>query len=114
MEEAEALCDQLAIINHGKIISQDSTKNLKQLFGYRDLQISFAEDIKDIKFTLPKLEYSKIDNHQIKIRYKTGIIEIAEILKLIAQLKLTITDLTTCESDLEEIFKMLIKKQNAA
>ena len=33
MEEADRLCDRVAIINHGRIIALDTPKNLKQKFG---------------------------------------------------------------------------------
>jgi ABC-2 type transport system ATP-binding protein len=37
MEEAEALCDRLAIVDHGKMIAQGSLDELRALLGERDL-----------------------------------------------------------------------------
>ena len=41
MEEAEYLCDRVAIMNHGKILTCDTTKNLQSKFGGGSL-IEFA------------------------------------------------------------------------
>ncbi len=37
MEEAEALCDQLAIMDHGKIIAQGDMEQLRSMMGERDV-----------------------------------------------------------------------------
>lgn len=42
IEEADALCDDLAIINHGKIITSGSPKQLKSLVGGDILEIEFS------------------------------------------------------------------------
>ena len=42
LEEAEQLCDNIAVINHGEIIASDKTKNLKKIFGERQLVISLS------------------------------------------------------------------------
>ena len=37
MEEAESLCDRLAIVDHGRIIAQGTLEELRSMFGERDL-----------------------------------------------------------------------------
>lgn len=37
MEEAESLCDQLAVIDHGKVIAQGTLAELRAMLGQRDL-----------------------------------------------------------------------------
>ncbi len=55
LEEATALCDQVAIIDHGKLIVQDSPKQLEQMYGGEvivietDTQIHKIENIKSLE-----------------------------------------------------------------
>jgi ABC-2 type transport system ATP-binding protein len=43
MEEVEALCDEVAIINHGRVVARDSTANLLQQGSHRTLLLSFTQ-----------------------------------------------------------------------
>jgi|SRR5271157_115429 len=43
MEEAEELCDQVAIIDHGKLIALGSPGDLKSKYGARDLEDVFIQ-----------------------------------------------------------------------
>ncbi len=43
MEEVEALCDELAIINHGRLLARDTTAKLLQQGEHKTLLLSFAE-----------------------------------------------------------------------
>ena len=54
MEEAEYICDRIAIINHGQILALDTIKNVKQKFGgVSVIYLRFAEDNIDVD---PKLQ----------------------------------------------------------
>jgi ABC-2 type transport system ATP-binding protein len=43
MEEVEALCDEVAIINHGRLVARDSTANLLQQGSQQTLLLTFAQ-----------------------------------------------------------------------
>jgi ABC-2 type transport system ATP-binding protein len=43
MEEVEALCDEIAIINHGRLVARDSTANLLQQGSHQTLLLSFMQ-----------------------------------------------------------------------
>ncbi|GAJ14830.1 unnamed protein product, partial [marine sediment metagenome] len=46
MEVANELCDRIAIINKGKIVSLDTPENLKKLFQeFQEIDVSFNQDI---------------------------------------------------------------------
>ncbi len=38
IEEAEQLCDKIALINHGKVIRTGTTKDLKKYYGQKSLE----------------------------------------------------------------------------
>lgn len=56
MEEAEYICDRIAIIDHGQIAAMDTIKNVKQKFGGASvLHVHFAENAEEIIGVLRKL-----------------------------------------------------------
>lgn len=57
LEEAEALADRIAIINHGKIIATDTTKNLLANFGTREIAIVPREEISIPDFLTKKDDF---------------------------------------------------------
>ena len=59
LKEAEILCDQIAVINKGKVIACDTKKNLLKLIDEKELTIEFSETIKSIPQKLRKLCISK-------------------------------------------------------
>lgn len=67
MEEAEQLCDRIAIIDHGKIVALDSPANLKHKLG-GDVVILKGKDINIDKLKkLPFVRKIKIHNHHIQV-----------------------------------------------
>ena len=57
LEEAEELCDELAIINHGQVIACDRKENLMKLLSSKELIISCASDVQlDVASLFPNLK----------------------------------------------------------
>lgn len=111
LEEAEELCDEIAVINRGEVIAHDSKENLMQILSAKELIISpenapenleFLNQISDIKAKLNK-------DGKIIISYDPKKTAVEKILKTIADNKISICDIATKQPDLEEIFKHLIK-----
>jgi ABC-2 type transport system ATP-binding protein len=57
MEEAEKLCDKIAIIDYGKIVALDTTENLKKIIGGDIVKLKVGDD-NDIE-KIKKLKYVK-------------------------------------------------------
>ena len=108
LEEAEAICDEIGIINHGKLIVRDSTKNLLGRLDHKTLVITPARDS-----TLPALPDpitgAKRDNGQLAFTYQSSITSANAVLDLIRDAKIEIKDITTEQSDLEDVFLALTK-----
>jgi ABC-2 type transport system ATP-binding protein len=83
LDEAEKLADQIAIIRHGRIISQGSPKELKQrLLGPSEYEIRFVDAHRDIDWCLPDgIEISS--RGQDWLRYRAQVA--AEVNPLILQ-----------------------------
>ncbi len=110
LEEAEELCDEIAIINHGKVIAHDRKEVLMQSISRKELIISGAKEIdRGIVKWFPNLNISFPTNEKISITYDPKQTEIEKILQTISEQKIQITDIQTKQPDLEEIFKFLVK-----
>ncbi len=115
LEEAEQLCDNIAVINHGEIIASDKTINLKKIFGERQLVISVNHlDDYLIKETKAKFSDCIIDSSSdvstIAIKYKYDDLPLEGLIKFCSDKNINIIDIQTKESDLEDIFKKLINE----
>ena len=107
LEEAEELCDEIAIINKGKIIACDQKDNLIKLLDEKQLTITFDQQPQEIKH---KNFTAICKNNQLIINYKTSNVDAGEIIELIQdKAKAKIIDIATCQADLEDVFKYLIK-----
>ncbi len=109
LEEAERLCDEIAIINHGQIIAQDTTEGLLKLFDNKVLEVRLPEPPAEVPELLkpwsPELRGSKLI-----FTYRPSQSPVNEILRAIRHADLDITDISTKESDLEDTFVQLTKE----
>ena len=109
LEEAEEVCDRIAILNKGNIVALDSTKNLldriqtKKVIFKTDRKVNIKEnDLKSLKII------SKSEN-EICVSYEKSKIHIEEIIALIKKNNIKIIDISTDDGDLEDVFLRLIK-----
>ncbi len=110
LEEAEQLCDEIAIINHGKVIKHDKKENLMKILSSKELIISLAEGISgNISTLFPQLVTKQLSGNKISITYDPEKIEVEKILKIIMDNKIQIKDISTQQPDLEEIFKFVVR-----
>lgn len=106
LEEAQELCDTIAIINHGELVAFEDKNTLIRNFGLKELIITTAEEIKSVpkKLDIEKITSELINDHQIKLKYNPLDISFDEIITRISESKYTIKDLSTNDADLEDIF----------
>ena len=109
LEEAEEMCDRIAILNKGNIVALDSTKNL--LDKIQTKKITFKTDKKVIikDGDLESLKVLSILENKICISYEKNKIKIEELINLIKKNNVRITDISTDDGDLEDVFLRLIK-----
>jgi ABC-2 type transport system ATP-binding protein len=110
LEEAEKLCDEIAVINRGEVIANDRTENLMKLLSSKELIIDAADAIRpDMASLFPTLVTKFLAHDKFSITYDPTKIEVAEILRIIAGEKICIKDISTRQPDLEQIFRHLIR-----
>jgi ABC-2 type transport system ATP-binding protein len=104
LQEAEELCDRIAIINHGKIVALDKTENLLSQIHLKKIKFK-VKNFKNIGEKLDgnlAIEYLK--NNEISIKYDKTIINIEDIIFKIKEKGLEIQDIMTEDADLEDVF----------
>jgi ABC-2 type transport system ATP-binding protein len=109
LEEAEEMCDRIAILNKGNIVALDSTKNL--LDRIQTKKVTFKTDkiieIKDEDIDSLKI-ISKLDT-EICVSYEKRKVRMEELINLIKKNNVRIIDISTDDGDLEDVFLRLIK-----
>jgi ABC-2 type transport system ATP-binding protein len=109
LEEAEELCDTIAIINHGEVIAYDSKQKLMQRFDSKQLILKLAAPVHTVPSTLEQLGASLTSEGDLAISYRPSQANMEEILGHIRASGITIRDLATYEANLEDVFRHLTR-----
>jgi ABC-2 type transport system ATP-binding protein len=110
LEEAEELCDRIAIINHGKVIACARKEDLLARLDSKELVLTLAREIVAVPVSLQRWHAEGGAPYQLKLRYRPSETRVSEILDLVRASQLDIVDLTTVETDLEDIFLQLTRR----
>ena len=118
LEEAEYLCDKIAIINKGKIIAVDTTAELKNKFGReKTIKIHIDTIRKDLSVLLQGISDYQIDYNSgttITIQSHSSENILLKILQILTVNKIPIEDLSVVPTTLEEIFLTMVKNSNVS
>ena len=108
LHEAEELCDEIAIIDEGKLIANDRTSKIKSLIDNREIKI--IHNIQN-NLDLSLLKNLNIDlktnGQTLEINYKPSEIKFNDLLKAINESKIDIQDISIKETRLEDVFLKL-------
>ena len=107
LEEAQELCDHIAIINHGRVIACDTTKNLMSKLDSKCVTVVLSEDLPQIPESLNKFDVTLKNGHELEFCYQPSIMQASEIISAIQDAGLKFSELTTTEPELEDIFLQL-------
>jgi len=114
LSEAEYLCDQVAIIDKGKIITVDSPDALKNKFGKeKTIKIHLLEKQSQILSLLTGILDCKINfegGTNIIIHSEQSELVLLQILKILNDNNIEIEDLSAVPTSLEEIFLKMMDK----
>ena len=109
MEEAEALCDRVAIIDYGKIIALDTPRKLKHILGGDVITLTLSENCnkEKAKKTLEGMKIirkMKCINSQINMSVSSAERAIPEVLRKMDKKGLKVVSVETHEPTLEDVF----------
>jgi len=107
LEEAEQLCDRIAIINHGKLIADKPTKELVGMAREKVVVLTLDKDPAEMPAQHAFQKCVKLDDHTLEITYDRDRINAGEVMALVQGQGMAIVDVTTREPDLEDVFVSL-------
>lgn len=107
LEEAEALCDTIAIINHGRLIACEPTDALLRRLDSKELTVTLNEAVDTVPDALRGFHVEVKRPGKLVFCYPASSTSTGEVLAAVQAAGLTIADLATRESDLEDVFVRL-------
>ena len=107
LEEAQELCEKIAIINHGEVVACEDTETLLGRINNKEIIFRLDREIESVPDALKKLGASVSGKRSIKVLYSPEDTSVGEMIDLLQKEKLGIVDISTDESDLEDVFLQL-------
>jgi ABC-2 type transport system ATP-binding protein len=114
LEEAEELCDRIAIINHGKLIANEPTRDLVARAQEKAVEVTVDRDLTEPP-SAPCFEKIALKGERtLVITYSKAKVNAGEVLAALQAAGLGIVDVSTREADLEDVFLNLTNAPLAA
>jgi ABC-2 type transport system ATP-binding protein len=109
LEEAEQLCDRIAIINHGKLIANEETRALVGMANEKAVEVVVDRDVAaaPVNACFEKIELK--GERTLIITYRKDRVNAGEVLGALQREGLGIVDVSTREADLEDVFLNLTR-----
>ena len=113
LEEAEELCDRIAIIHHGRVVANEPTRQLVAKAQEKAVVVTFDHDIDSVPTNACFENINLLDERTIEITYRKDKVNAGQVLEAVARDGLAIVDVRTREPDLEDVFLSLVSEQAA-
>ncbi len=108
MDEADKLCDRIAIVDHGKLVALDSPLKLKAAIPGRNiLEVSFSAvppAWTDTLKALPEVAEVKAEDHLFRISSHNGPRTTVELMEAARRAGITVTSLSVQTTTLDDVF----------
>lgn len=108
LEEAEEMCDEIAIINHGEVVARDSTSNL---LGALDAKTMVIQPDSAVG-ALPEVEGIAVTTREdgtLAVSYRARQTSAEDVLSMLRDNGVRIRDVRTEQADLEDVFLSLTR-----
>ena len=107
LEEAENLCDNISIINHGKKIIEGSKNELLSIISTKT--VSFVLDNKlEVPSNLNEFKPT-LNKNILKLSYDKNETNLKNIIDILIENKIKFSEINTSEGDLEDVFLKVTK-----
>jgi ABC-2 type transport system ATP-binding protein len=114
LEEAEELCDRIAIIHHGQVIANEPTRELVSKAQEKAVVVTFDRDIAEVPANPAFQNIALIDERTLEITYRKDEVNAGQVLSALAAEGLSIVDVSTRDPDLEDVFLSLVSADQEA
>ncbi|MEM9060041.1 MAG: ABC transporter ATP-binding protein [Pseudomonadota bacterium] len=112
LEEAEEMCDRIAIINHGEVVACDDTPVLLSRLDAKSVLLKLAQPIEKA----PEIMDAQTALRQpdvLALTYSRSVASAPQLIARVQETGLQIVDITTEEPNLEEVFLALTSERAA-
>ena len=114
LEEAEQLCDRIAIINHGKLIANKPTRELVEMAREKIVVLTLDRDVAVPPHHASFGKCEVTGERMVEITYDKDKVNAGEVMALVQGQGYAIVDVSTREADLEDVFVTLTSAPRAA
>lgn len=109
LEEADELCDRIAIINKGQIVASNTKEKLLSHIENKRIIFRLTQPIENIPENIVKYNAKLLDSSRLEIQYNPGEVQMGEILAAVDKAGLSVNDLVSEDTKLEDIFLQITK-----
>ena len=103
------MCDRIGILNKGSLVALDTTKNLLKRIQTKIVKFSVDKKVDINNGSLKSVNILSNDLSELVISYEKNTINISEIIKFINEQNIKLSDISTDDGDLEDVFIRLTK-----
>ena len=114
LEEAEAMCDTIGIINHGQLIACENTPDLLGRLDSKQILITVDRDLDAVPAALTAFATEIRGARALQISFPPSRVNAGQVLAAVSNAGLGVVDVVTREADLEDIFVNLTHADNMA
>ena len=109
IHEAEKMCDRIGILNKGNIVALDTTQNLLSKIKTKTVRFVIDNNINIDNGEFENLKIISNKNNELIVSYEKNKLEIEKIINFLVSRRVRITDISTDDADLEDVFVKLTK-----
>ena len=107
LEEAEQMCDRIAIMNHGDLIAMEETQELVRRLSNRQLRFLLAEPLDAVPAGLENCNPQLKEDGRMLVLNLPSAVNAGSVLSHLCSQKLQICDIETDQGSLEDVFIQL-------
>jgi ABC-2 type transport system ATP-binding protein len=109
LEEAQELCDTIAIINHGRLAACESKQALLGRIDRKEMTVTLEDDLAEVPVELAAFGARLVGPRRLTLHYRAKETKVGAILASLAAARLSVKDLSMAESNLEDVFLALTR-----
>jgi len=109
LEEAEQLCDRIGIINHGRLIANETTRTLVGMAQEKVVEVVVDRDVTQAPENTCFDKIELMGERTLAITYRKDRVNAGDVLAALHREGLGIVDVSTREAELEDVFLNLTR-----
>ena len=103
------MCDRIGILNKGKLVALDTTENLLKRIQTKIVKFSVEKKVNINNDSLKSINILSNETNELVVSYEKSTLNIVEIIEFINKQNIKLSDISTDDGDLEDVFIRLTK-----